>query len=156
KPKPDKPDTTVNKPNDPPKEDEKPGTITVDKKAKTVTIDCAVALRKLPNLNEIYPIEVVACYPHPKGQKAHETVVTFTGIKPSAVHKALEELGLKPGKPALGEDGRGQGPELKIYLEVPGADGKTARVPIEKFLMDRKTEKPLPALTWHFTGSALK
>src|SRR5207248_3305075 len=66
KPKPDKPDAGGTKPTDPPKE-EKPGTITVDKKARSVTIDCAVAARKLPNLNEIYPIEVVACYPHPKG-----------------------------------------------------------------------------------------
>jgi hypothetical protein len=156
KPKPDKPDPTGTKPNDPPKEEEKPGTITVDKKARSVTIDCAVAARKLPNLNEIYPIEVVACYPHPKGQKAHETVVTFSGIKPSAVHKALEELGLKAGKPAVGEEGKGEGPELKIFLEVPGADGKTSRLPIENFLMDRKTEKPLPPLTWHFTGSVMK
>jgi hypothetical protein len=136
--------------------DEKPGQITVDKKARTVTIDCAVAPRKLPNLNEIYPLEVVATYPAPRGQKAHETVVTFAGIKPSAVHKALEELGLKAGKPAVGEGQKAQGPEVKVYLEVPGPDGKPKRVPVESVMVNRKTGQPLPSLKWHFTGSALK
>jgi len=139
-----------------PKDDEKPGQVTVDKKARTVTIDCAVAPRKLPNLAEIYPLEVVATYPAPRGQKAHETVVTFTGIKPSAVHKALEEMGLKAGKPAVGEGQKAQGPEVKLYLEIEGADGKVQRVPIETVMVNRKTGKPLPPVTWHFTGSAMK
>src|SRR5262249_15594948 len=57
---------------------EKPNPLVViDKEKKTVTVPCAIAPRKLPNLNEIYPIEVIACYPAPQGQKAHETVVTF-------------------------------------------------------------------------------
>ncbi|MBC7816169.1 MAG: hypothetical protein IAG10_04650, partial [Planctomycetaceae bacterium] len=76
--------------------------IKVDKEKKTVTIACKIALRKLPNLSEIYPIEVIASLPAPKGQKAHETVVTFDA-KPSDIHKAVESLGLKPGKPAKGE-----------------------------------------------------
>ena len=62
---------------------------------------------------KIYPIEVVACWANPKGKKAHETVLTID-VKPSDVHKALESIGLKPGKPARGEDAelrrpRGQG-----------------------------------------------
>ena len=60
-------------------------------------------MRKLPTLTQIYPLEVVACYPAPQGQKAHETVVTFE-VKPSEVAKALESFGLKPGKPAVGEE----------------------------------------------------
>src|SRR5207302_19027 len=76
--------------------------VTVDKKERTVTIACAVAPRKLPTLDKIYPLEVVATFPTPKGQKAHETVVTYS-VKPSEVHKALESLGLKPGKPVQGE-----------------------------------------------------
>src|SRR5262249_19505357 len=105
---------------------------------------------------EIYPIEVIACYPHPRGQKAHETVVTFTGIKPSQVHKALEELGLKPGKPAVGENGQPQGPELKVYLEFTTDDGKVQRIPIEEALVERKSDKPVPPLKWYFTGSVMK
>jgi hypothetical protein len=146
------------KPNDPKPmtEPEKPGQVVVDKTARTVTIDCAVAPRKLPNLTEIYPIEVVACYPAPRGQKAHETVVTFSGIKPTQVHKALEELGLKAGKPALGETARAEGPQVKLSLEIPGPDGKPQRVPMESLLVDKKTNKPLPPFTWHFTGSVMK
>ena len=125
----------------------------VDKEKKTVTIPAKIAPRKIndPRFTEIYPIEVYACAEFPKGQKAHETVVTVD-VKPSDVHKALESLGLKPGKPAAGEDQVAEGPELKISLELP--NGKT--VPIEKTLVDKKTGKPMPALKWHFTGSVMK
>ncbi|MBS0206239.1 MAG: hypothetical protein JSS49_25375 [Planctomycetes bacterium] len=129
--------------------------IQVDKQSKTVTIACKVAPRKLPNLSEIYPIEVVASLAAPKGQKAHETVVTFDA-KPSDIHKALEGLGLKAGKPAKGEGAAAAGPEVKIFLELPGAGGLTRRIPIEKALMDRKTQKAMPPLKWVFTGSITK
>jgi len=144
-------------PKEKPVEDkEMPGTLTVDKDKRTLTIACAIAPRKLPNLADIYPIEVIACYPAPRGQKAHETVITFTGVKPSSVHKALEQLGLKPGKPAVGEKKRAEGPELKLSLEFTGSDGKTQRLPIEQTMVYRKTEKPVGALKWHFTGSVMK
>jgi hypothetical protein len=125
--------------------------ITVDKEKKTVTISAKVAPRKLPNLDQIYPIEVIATWPlEKKGQKAHETVVNFDA-KPSDVHAALESIGLKPGKPAKGEGAKASGPEVKVYVEM--ADGK--RVPIEKTLVDRKTGKTMPMLKWYFTGSAM-
>jgi hypothetical protein len=129
------------------------GGIAVDKEKRTVTIEAKVAPRKIndPRYTEIFPIEVIATAPFPKGQKAHETVVTVD-VKPSDVHKALESLGLKAGKPAFGEDGESEGPELKITLELPG--GKS--VPIEKTLVDKKTGKTMPALKWRFTGSAIK
>ena len=129
--------------------------IKIDKEKKTVTIACKVALRKLPNLSEIYPIEVIASLPAPKGQKAHETVVTFDA-KPSDIHKALESLGLKPGKSAKGEGATAEGPEVKIFLDLPGAGGLTKRLPIEKALVDRKTAKTMPPLKWIFTGSISK
>jgi hypothetical protein len=134
--------------------DQTPG-VTLDKEKKTVTVAAKIAPRKIndPRYTEIYPIEVIACAEFPKGQKAHETVVTVDA-KPSDVHKALEDLGLKPGKPANpgGEDSIAEGPELKISLELPG--GKL--VPIEKTLIDKKTGKVMPALKWHFTGSVMK
>ena len=126
----------------------------VDKEKKTITIPAKVAPRKLEALNEIYPIEVIACWGAPKGQKAHETVVTFE-VKPSEVHKALESMGLKPGKPAKGDDSA-TGPELGIYLEFAGADGQPRREPIEKTIVDKKTRKPLPPLKYYFTGSVSK
>ena len=136
-----------------PADDAKPA-LTVDKQKKTVSIACKIAPRKLENLTEIYPIEVIACWPAPKGKKAHETVVTFD-VKPSDIHKALESLSLTPGKPAVGEGQSAKGAEVKIYLEVPAPGGVVRRVPIEKTLVDRKTGKTLPTIKWLFTGSAM-
>jgi hypothetical protein len=133
------------------------GGVTVDKKGRAVLIPAKVAPRKLEYLKgEVYPIEVIACWAHPKGKKAHETVVTIEA-KPSEVHKALESLGLKPGKPVMGESKLPpQGPEVKLFIEVLKADGKPRRIPIEKTLIDPKTKLPLPkSVRWRFTGSTL-
>lgn len=131
--------------------------ITVDKASRTVAIDAKIAPRKLPNLQEVYPIEVIACWGHthkPAGKKAHETVVTID-VKPSDVHKALESLGLKAGKPVMGGDGQPQGPALNVFIEVPEGAGKPRRIPLEKALVDPKTNKPLPKVEWRFTGSVM-
>ena len=134
---------------------DEPAAVVVDKAKGTVTIPCKIAPRKLPNLPEIYPIEVIATFPTPKGQKAHEAVVTFDA-KPSEIHEALKSLGLQPGTPAKGEGAVASGPEIKISLVVIGPDGNPKQMPIEKTLVDRKTGKPMPMLKWYFTGSALK
>jgi hypothetical protein len=135
--------------------DPDPQGVAVDAAKKTVRVPCKIAPRKLPNLPEVYPIEVVATWPTPKGQKAHETVVTFE-VNPSDVHKALEGLGLKPGKPGRGEDPV-SGPEVEVLLEVPGANKGPAReIRIESVMVDKKTGKPLPPIKWHFTGSVQK
>jgi hypothetical protein len=136
--------------------DDKPAGLSIDKQQKTVTIPCKVAPRKLPNLKDIYPIEVIATWPAPKGQKAHETVVVFESIKPSEVHKALEQLGLKPGRPTRDAARKPEGPEVSILLEIPGDDGKAQRIPIEQALVQSKTGKVAPALKWHFTGSVMR
>src|SRR6266568_4755129 len=96
-----------------------PSGVIVDKDKKTVTVPCKIAPRKLAKLDQIYPVEVIACWPESKnGQKAHETVVVFD-INPSEVHKALESFGLKAGKPAQGEGEKAEGPEVKVMLELP-------------------------------------
>ena len=110
---------------------------------------------QLPNLKEVYPLEVVATFPTPRGQKAHETVVTFEA-KPSEIHKALEQLGLKSGKPVKGDDGAATGPEVRIFLELPGVGAKPRIVPIEPAMIDIRTGKRMPPLKWHFTGSAMR
>ena len=136
---------------------EKSGVV-VDKEKRTVTIDAKVAPRKINDpkyMNMIYPIEVIACWAYPKGQKAHETVVTIEA-KPGEVHKALESLGLKPGKPIVGEvKTKAEGPALNVYIEVPTSTG-TRRVPVERTLIDPRSGKPMPKVKWIFTGSALK
>jgi hypothetical protein len=138
--------------------DPKTRPLTVDRAARTVTVSCVIAPRKLPNLTDIYPIEVGATYPAPRGQKAHETVLNFGGVKPSDIHKALEGLGARPGKPAVGEGTRAEGPEVTLTVEFVGADGRAHRLPLERCLVNARTGKPLevPALRWHFTGSTLK
>jgi hypothetical protein len=130
--------------------------VVIDRDKKTVTVPCSIAPRKLPNLNEIYPIEVIACYPAPQGQKAHETVVVFRDVKPGDVHRALDLLGLKPGRPARGEDQQAEGPEVKLYLEFTDNSGKVQRVDMAKTMVYRDSGKPIPALKWHFTGSIVK
>jgi len=138
---------------------------TVDKEKKTVVIDCKIAPRKIddPGYKEVYPLEVIATWPWAKevgkgGQKAHETVVTFDkAVPPSAIHKALEELGLKAGTPVMGGTAKDvpQGPEVEISLEFPGPDGQPKKVPVERTLVDPKTKKPMPRLKWRFTGSVM-
>ena len=132
--------------------------VVVDKDKRTVTIDAKVAPRKINDpayMGKIYPIEVIACWAYPKGQKAHETVVTIEA-KPGEVHKALETLGLKPGKPVVGDVKEGaQGPAVNVYIEVPTSTG-TRRVPVEKVLIDPRSGKSMPKVKWIFTGSAMK
>ncbi len=130
-----------------------PGVV-VDKDKRTVTIDAKIAPRKIddPHYDKIYPLEVVACWPFPKGQKAHETVVV-TDCKPSDVAKAVESFGLKPGTPQNGGDKLPDGPEVNIFIEVPTDSGDMKRYPIEKVMIDPKTGKSLGKQHWHFTGS---
>lgn len=131
--------------------------IQVDKEKKSVSIPCKVAPRKLPDLSEIYPLEVICTLATggdgKRAQKSHETVLVCE-VKPSEVAKALEELGLKPGKPAKGEAAKAEGPQLEVFLDIT-KDGATDRQPIEKLIVDRKSGKAMPKLKWHFTGSVM-
>lgn len=129
--------------------------IVVDKDKKTVTIDAKMAPRKLPHLKgEVYPLEVIATWPHPKGKKAHETIVNFE-VKPSDVHKALESLGIKPGTPIMGE-GEPKGPGLNIYFLIPDSTGLDRKVTMDKAMVDSKNGKAFPKnVEWRFTGSIL-
>jgi hypothetical protein len=133
--------------------------VALDKDKRQIRIDAKIAPRKIndPRYKEIYPIEVIACWPFPRGQKAHETVVTIEA-KPSAVHKALEQLGLKAGAPTFGETKeQPKGPDCKVYLEIADAAGTPRLVPIDRTLVDKRTGKAFPkSVTWRFTGSILK
>ena len=142
--------------------EEKKSGVTVDAAKKSVSIDAKVAPRKLEHLKgETYPIELIASWPHPKGKKAHETVLTFDA-NPSEVHKGLEQVGLKPGKPAKGSamkegdpDPKAEGPEVNVFIEVPDGAGGTKRLTLDKVLIDPKTKKAPPKMTFVFTGSAM-
>lgn len=142
--------------------EEKKSGVTVDATKKTVTVDAKVAPRKLEHLKgEVYPIELIACWSHPKGKKAHETILTIE-VDPSEVHKGLEQIGLKPGKPAKGAapkegepDPKAEGPEVNVFIEVPDAAGAVKRLTLDKVLIDPKTKKPAPKMTFVFTGSVM-
>lgn len=128
--------------------------VSVDPARRTVTVAATVAPRKLPHLDQVYPIELVAGWGAPKGKKAHEIVVAVD-ILPSEVHKGLEQLGLKPGKPAKGEGAKAEGPRVNVYIEVPDVAGGTKRLTLDKVLWDPKTKKPAPKMEFVFTGSVL-
>ena len=134
-----------------------PPGIVVDKEKKTVTFDAKIAPRKLEYLKgEIYPLEVIATYPHPKGKKAHETIVT-TDVKPSDIHKAIESLGIKAGKPVMGgQDEVPEGPEFNVYLGITDPAGDMKKVSIDKCMVDIKTLKTFPKdIKFRFTGSKM-
>lgn len=128
--------------------------LVVDKSAGQVAIPARIAPRKLATLKEVYPIEVIATWPAPRGQKAHETIVTISAA-PSDVHRALESLGLKAGSPAKGEEEAAIGPQVQLLLQIPGPDGPR-QIPVEQALIDLRTGRPIPRLTWRFTGSSMR
>jgi hypothetical protein len=137
---------------------EAPG-ITVDKEKKSVSIDAKMAPRKLPMYDQVYPIEVIACWAYDrkdgKGQKAHETIVTID-VPPSDVHKALESIGLKPGAPVKGGEVPCTGPDVNVYIEIKGDGGALKKVSMDKALFDPKTKAPFPrSVKFRFTGSAM-
>ena len=139
-----------------PSQEKKPGVV-VDKDAKTVTIDVKIAPRVvIKEKKEPYPLEVIACWPYPKGKKAHETIVTIDeSIKPSEIAKALESLGLKAGKPVKGE-GDPQGPAVNIYFIVPDPTGLDRKVTLDRAMIDSKNGKPFPKnVESRYTGSIL-
>ena len=132
---------------------DKPAGVTVDAAKKCVLVDAKVAPRKLPNLDQVYPVELIAGWGAPKGKKAHEIVVAID-VDPSEVHEGLEQLGLKPGKPAKGENAKAEGPTVNVFIEVPDGAGGFKRVTLDKILWDPKTKKAPPRPTFVFTGSA--
>jgi len=131
-----------------------PGGVVVDTSSRTVTVTSKIAQRKLAHLDQVYSIELIASWPHPRGKKAHETVITYD-VNPSEVHKGLLDLGLKPGKPAKGESAKAEGPIVNVFIEVPAADGTGKRLTMDKVLMDPKSKKPAPKMTFRFTGSVM-
>src|SRR5262249_44632843 len=131
------------------------GGVEIDKAKRLIKIDAKIAPRKLPHLSKIYEIEVIACWPHPKGKKAHETVVTIEAL-PSAVHKGLVAMGLKPGKPVMGGEAIPEGPEVNLFLEFPAPDGATRKVSMDRTMVDNRSGKPFPkSVKWRFTGSVM-
>jgi len=136
------------------------GGILVDKKNSRVIIDVEIAPRKLPHLKQIYPIEVMVA--GAQGKKAHETVLV-SDASPGQVHRALEQLGLKAGRPGIADKRRPVGPEVRIWIEYPGRSGLSKKVDLASAVVDRRTGLALDGgasaaegrVRWLFTGSAM-
>ncbi len=97
-------------------------------------------------------------WPLPQGPEGpQETVVVFDAKPSRNPGNAVESLGLKPAcdVPQNGGEKLPTGPEVNIFIEVPTESGETKRVPIEKVMIDSKTNKPLGKQKWHFTGSPM-
>ena len=133
-----------------------PGTgLVVNREKRTVTVACAIAPRKLPNLAAVYPIEVAATYPAPRPEGPRDG----GGLRERPAQRRPQGPRgpcLKPGEPARGEEGKASGPELRLFLEFKDPEGKDQRIPLEKAVVNRVTGKPIAALTWHFTGSTVR
>ncbi len=132
--------------------------VRVDRVRRRVLVDVEIAPRKLPHLEKIYPIEVMATAR--EGKKAHETVL-LSAAKPSDVHRAIESLGLRAGSPGIGETSRPSGPEVRLLLEFPGRVGLTKRVDLACTVVDRRTGLGVTSgaaarrVRWIFTGSSV-
>ena len=132
--------------------------VVVDREKGRVIIDVEIAPRKLLHLDEIYPIEVMAT--SPQGKKAHETVFV-TDVRPSDVHRALETLGLRSGKPTVGRKTKPTGPEVSLWVEYSGIQGLKKRIDLSRTVIDRRTGLPIESgvgprtdrVRWLFTGS---
>src|SRR5262249_11639761 len=72
-------------------------------------------------------------------------------------HKARATAATNRGQPVRAKSRTPpQGPEVKLYLDIPDADGKLQRVSIDKTLLDNRFKKPLPkSVRWRFTGSVM-
>ena len=90
-----------------------------------------------------------------KGGKGYESLFE-AAVDPIALHQALQTLGVQPGKPAYeDDDGKAHPPTGgTLAIRVEWKDGDKARSePIEAFIIDSTTGKPMEPVRWLFTGS---
>ncbi|MDQ3440510.1 MAG: YdjY domain-containing protein, partial [Planctomycetota bacterium] len=90
------------------------------------------------------------------GTNEHESVIR-TPAKPANIHLALVMIGLEPGAPVQYSEATKQwlpphGPPLQITMEYE-QDGKLVSVPAYRWMRDIRAKKPMPPLTWIFSGS---
>ena len=122
--------------------------IQVDVKNKTVRMECEA-------LNITGTLEFLCCV---KGPNEYESVLR-SEVRPSHLHLALLMIGLKPGAPIRYDEQEKKwlpptGPALKMSIEYQ-KDGKTITIPAERTMREIKTKKPMPDVTWVFSGSKI-
>jgi len=86
----------------------------------------------------------------PRG-KSYESCFEAGPIDPIKLHEALQKIGLKPGHPA-NEAKTAEGDKIKISVEWKDGE-KTRTEPIDSFVLDEETKKPLEKVQWIYAGS---
>ena len=86
----------------------------------------------------------------PRG-KSYESCFETGPLDPLKLHEALQKIGLKPGHSA-NEAKTAEGDKLKISVEWKDGD-KTRTEPIESFVIDEETKKPMEKVKWIYAGS---
>jgi hypothetical protein len=120
----------------------------VDLKTKTVRMECE-------SINIFGPLEFLVCG---TGKNEYESVLR-SDARPSHLHLALLMIGLQPGHPIEYDETAKKwlapsGPALKMSMEFE-KDGRTVTIPAEQSMRAMKTKKPMPEVTWVFTGSKI-
>src|ERR1051325_1006857 len=123
---------------EPLKVDEKAGQVTFG--AKAAKIDAQPQLKGA--------IEYLITMPR---GKSYESCFEAGPIDPLKLHAALQKIGAKPGHPA-NEAKTAEGDKLKISIEWKDGD-KTRTEPIDSFVIDEESKKPLEKIQWIYTGS---
>lgn len=121
--------------------------IVVDRKAGTVSLEGEVVLQD-------GMLELFVCA---AGMRQHESVV-HVKARPLNIQLALLLLGLKSGNSvswtAEGEFLPAAGPEVRVFVEYAGADGKQRRVEAHEWMNDA-FDQPAKPQRWVFAGSAM-
>jgi len=121
-----------------PKVDEKAGTVSFSAKASKTDV-----YEQLKG-----SIEFVIVMP--KGKEYESCFVA--PVDSVKLFEGLKKIGAKPGKPAADEKTPATGGKLKISVKWKDAD-KERSEPIEKFVLDDDTKKPMENVQWLFQGS---
>jgi len=126
-----------------------------NKKDKTVRLHARAT--------SLSPSDAVEFFVIPKDSGKDYEALTVTFAKPSDVHRALEFIGLKPGRPVNYNLNRywpkGERVIMTMEWTPPAPDDRDARknpskrVRAEELILDIRTKKPLPLSGLVFTGS---
>ena len=131
----------------PPPAETLPAEIVVDRAARKVSLPATVVKQgKYLELKGAIEFVLVS-----EGGKEYESLLV-TKLTPLNIHSALLAIGLPKGKPAAqGQLPKGQ--PVRVFVEYQ-QQGKALRCPVEEWIYNFKTNRPMSAGPWIFTGSA--
>ena len=135
----------------------------IDRKRQFVDVDATVVFARPdeaePGSNLVAGqwLELVACTP---GMRDYESLLAVKA-RPSHIHQALLMIGLVPGSPirrVMTDEGQSKviaprGPPVEVIVII-GTGPDACQIPINRWIIDRDSAKPLADHSWLFTGSA--